>query len=751
MTDNADLLKEARERCDEAYRHERENFDEGKDDLKFAAGEQWDDAAKAIRENRPTLVVNRTGQFRRQIIGDIRLNTPVIKVRPVDGKADKNLANTLTGLIRNIEYASDADSAYITAVDTAATCGYGNFRITTEYSSDDAFDLDIRIRRITNPFAVLWDPAAQEHSREDAKWAFVVTHMTLKDFQATYPKAATTDFDADDIDDGIKDWWKPDSVRVAEYWRKEPITRVLAQLADGSVSDVTGIPPEAYATAPVEIVKTRTVKSHKVVQYLLSGSEVLEGPTPWPGRHIPVIPVWGEEIHIGDRTVRHGVIRFAKDPQRMLNYYRSAEAELVALTPKAPYILTPDQIAGQEGTWQQANSANLPYLLYNQTGATQRPTREPPPQPNTAAIAGAAAVADDLYAVTGIYKPSLGDQTSPESSGKAILARQREGDVGSFVYVDNLSKAIAYAGRQLVDLIPRIYDTERVVRVLGEDGETEIVKLNERVATPAGEVVQNDITIGEYDVVVETGPSFSTRRQESAESMLQFVQAVPQAGQVIGDLIAKNMDWPGAEAIAARLKKILPPGIADPDPGEPPPPPPGPPPELMAKMAELEIKQKTAEAEMAAKEAKTRAEIAALQARTRASIEAAEAKVNAEVRLQAEKMRADLMMQMMAQRHETAMAERQQRQEMTYSDVNAILQQQEAFAKAIGEALDTIATRQAERDAEQDKQIAAVAQAVGQMAERMTAPIVVRKKVVNGQMVGADIERGGVTSSVMIN
>lgn len=555
-----DVLREARARFERAWTAEREARAEALEDLKFRAGEQWPDEALQERRaaGRPILTINRMPQFVRQVTGEIRQNRPAITVRPVDSGTDPALAATMAGIVRHVEQASDAQAAYVTAAESAAVCGIGHFRIVTEYSSDDGFEQDVRIRRMRNPFAVWWDPEAQEITREDARWCFVTERIPLADFKSRFPKARTEGFEQGSREGGADRWWDGETVRVAEYWVKRPATRTLALLEGGETVDVTDMAQAARTALP--IVRTRRAETHKVVRYLISGAEMLEGPDDWAGKYIPVVPVVGEEVHVGDRTVRHGIVRYAKDPQRLYNYWRTAAAESVALSPRAPWLVTPRQIEGQKAQWESANRGNPPYLLYSPDPAAPPPQRIEPAYPPVALLQEAGIAADDMKAVTGIYDAGLGAQGN-ETSGRAILMRQREGDTGTYVYVDNLSRAIRHAGRILVDLIPRVYDTERTLRILGEDGSEDFAVINQAVPGADGPVILNDLSAGTYDVEVSAGPGFSTRRLEAAESMMAFVQAVPQAGAVIADLIARNMDWPGAEAIAERLRRTLPPGL----------------------------------------------------------------------------------------------------------------------------------------------------------------------------------------------
>lgn len=559
--DPRDILQDALDAYREALDADRDNRDAAYDDLRFLSGEQWEETVKRqrVRDGRPTLTVNRLPQFIRQVTGDIRLNKPAIVVRPVDGGADVKTAALYSGLIRNIESVSDADTAYVQAAEHAVSCGMGHFRVTTQYVADDAWEQDIRIEPVRNPFAVVWDPQATKLTREDARYCFVLERVERKAFRARFPNAALSDMDRP-VPTEWRDWASRDTVLLAEYWVRKPITRRLAALPTGEVLDVSDAPPEELAALQMAGARFRESKGHKICSYLISAGDVLGGPYDWPGKYIPIVPVIGSEIVTGDRVVRHGLVRFAKDPQRMYNYHRSAAVEAIALAPKSPWIATPEQVKNFEEDWARANQDNQAVLLYNPDPAAGGPPQRvaPPPVP-AALIQESALSSDDMKATTGIYDAALGARSN-ETSGRAILARQREGDVGTYHYIDNLAKALAHCGRILVDLIPRIYDTERVVRILGEDGASEVATLN--IETPDGRRI-NDLSLGRYDVTVKTGPSFSTKREESAQAMLEFMRVFPQAAPLLGDMLAEAMDWPGSRVIAARLKTMLPPGMAE--------------------------------------------------------------------------------------------------------------------------------------------------------------------------------------------
>jgi hypothetical protein len=607
--DEQEFLKLALERFDRDTRADQENRVHMLEDLKFEAGDQWPQAVRADREKdgRPCLTIPRTSQFKRQITGDIRLNKPSIKVRPVDGMADKKTAELLNGLIRNIEDQSRAGYVYSVGADCSVTCGIGAWRIVTEYADDDGFEQDIRIKAIPNALSVVWDSNAIEPDKGDASHCFVHYRMSKREVKSRYPNAAQVDFQVtgDDPDaTRAADWYDADSMRVAEYWVKKPHRKKVYKLSDGRVLDDEGMkqPDEQQLIQAqgLTVVSEREVDTFKVCQYILSGHEVLEGPNEWAGRYIPIIPVLGEEIWVGETRVVRGIIRPLKDAQQLFNYMRSSSAEVIALQPKQPWLVTPGMIEGQEAIWNNAGKKNLPYLLYNPdpTMPGAMPQRQIPPQTANGFVAEAGMAADDMNAVTGIYPPALG-QKSNETSGKAIIARDQQSDVSTFVFIDNIAYAIATTGKQLIDLIPKIYDTERTIRILGEDGSVQTETVNKAVMGPDGmQQVQYDLSRGKYDVTVETGPSFTSRRQEAAQGMTEFARVVPMAAPLIGDMLAEAQDWPQSEKLKERLQALLPPELRPPPMGPdgkplPPQPPPPPPPDP----AMLEMEQKAAMAE----------------------------------------------------------------------------------------------------------------------------------------------------------
>ena len=543
---------------------DEENRTEALQDLKFRSGDQWPSNVIQERqgENRPTVTINKTGQFIRQVTGDLRKNPPSIRIRPVGDGAETDTAKVLGGLIRKIEQNSDAQNAYITAVDQAATCGMGHWRILTQYSQWDVFDQDIVVEPIMDPMAVVWDRMSEKPDRTDAKHCFISQWMRPEEFKEAHPDAAPVSFDDRNLENSApKQWFGEDLIRVAEVFFKRPMKRVMALMPDGKVVDITDLDDSVLFSLP--ITRKRETVVDCVYWCKINGQEILEGPRKWPGRYIPVIPVIGEEIHNGERLVRKGLIRDLKDAQRLYNYARSAEAEVVALQPKAPFIGTKKQLQGHWDMWKNANKKNYPALVYDaDPQAPGPPQRVQPPVASQALAQMAATSSDDMKSTTGIYDASLGARTN-ETSGVAIRARQAEGDTGTFVFSDNLARSMKQSARVILDLIPKVYDTERMIVVMHEDDSIEETVLNRVVMVDGEPVTLHDVTLGKYDAEVTVGPTYATRRAEAVESMTAFAQTNPQAAALISDLIAKNSDWPGADQIARRLRKIIPPQILE--------------------------------------------------------------------------------------------------------------------------------------------------------------------------------------------
>lgn len=583
--DQREFIKTALDRFHRAAEAESDIRKKALEELKFRAGDQWPDQIKNDRtmSMRPCITINQLPKFIRQVTNDARMNRPSIKIMPT-ADATQDTADILAGMCRQIQAASQADVAYDTACDLQATTGLGYFRVLTEYCYEDSFDQDIVIKRIKNPFTVYYDPGAQEHDYSDAKWCFIVADVPRDDFLADYDGAKAADYQLASTGDSAMDWMGEDYVRVAEYFYVIEKTKKIYLLSDKRVIDQEAKDQLDEAGIEYEVLRDRETTVRQVKWAKITAFEVLEE-NDWAGKYIPIIPVLGEDYDIDGKRVIRGMVADAMDPQRMYNYHSTAFTEALALAPKAPFVMAEGQDEGYERFWENANTKNYSRLIYKPitiggqiAPPPARNNAEPPVQAMAIAIRQAA---DDLKGTTGIYDASLGARSN-EQSGRAILARQKEGDVANFHYIDNLSRSIRYLGVILVDLIPKIYDAERIVRILHEDGESELVTINAKHKDQKGVERLYDVTTGKYDVAVTTGPSFTTRRQEAAQSMIEVTQAYPKMMDVAGDVLVRNMDWPGSSEVAERLKKLLPPQLQDDEEGG------GVPPQVQAQMQQMQ-------------------------------------------------------------------------------------------------------------------------------------------------------------------
>ena len=592
-SDDRDLISTMKSRFTMAVSAYSESREDELDDLRFQAGSpdnqwQWPADVLATRGSvqgqtinaRPCLTINKLPQHVRQVTNDQRQNRPSGKVIPADDKGDIEVAEIFEGVVRHIEYISDADVAYDTACENQVTYGEGYFRILTEYCDDNSFDQDLRIGRIRNSFSVYMDPTIQDPCGADAEWCFITEDLTKDEYERQFPDAMPLSVMMQQGvgDQSTSQWLSENTVRIAEYFYYEH-TPTKLNLYANNVNALEGTPEDKQMKAlGMKPIKTRTADVKTVKWCKTNGFEMLES-RDWAGKFIPVIRVVGNEFEVDGRLYVSGLVRNAKDAQRMYNYWVSQEAEMLALAPKAPFIGYGGQFEGYENQWKTANTTNWPYLEVNPdvtdgNGAVlPLPQRALPPMAQTGLIQAKMGASDDIKSTTGQYDSSLG-ATSNERSGRAILAREKQGDTGTYHFVDNLSRAIRYGTRQLVDLIPKIYDTQRIARIIGIDGETGIAKIDPNQAEPVRKVVDEtgvviekiyNPSVGKYDVCVTTGPSYMTKRQESLDAMSQLLQGNPQLWAVAGDLFVKNMDWPGAQEMAKRFAKTIDPKLLSDD------------------------------------------------------------------------------------------------------------------------------------------------------------------------------------------
>lgn len=574
MATDKDELKDALAEFKECVDAEADNRKIALEDLEFAYGKQWPDEIKSQRERegRPCLTINRMPSFIRQVVNDGRQNKPSIKTHPVDSNGDPATASIIDGLIRNIEYTSGADVAYDTGLGFAVTSGIGYWRVNMDYAHDDTFDMDLMIQRISNPFSVYGDNCSTAADSSDWNKAFIVEPYGKYDFEHKWKGADKVDWKGDDYNSMPDEWREGESILVAERWKRSETKAKIVLLSDGRIVKASWLEGEAEGMPGATVAEIlygmgitaqneRETRSWKVVQQIMTGAEVLET-NEWKGIYIPIVPVYGEEININGTRHFRSLIRDAKDPQRMFNYWRTTSTELVALAPKAPYVGPVGAFNTDADKWATANTATHAYVEYD---GPVPPQRQPFTGPPAGALQEALNAADDMKSVMGLYDASLGARSN-ETSGIAINARKREGDTSTFHFIDNQARAIAHTGRILIDLIPHVYGKERIVRIMGVDKKPQTVPVNQPITGPDGQPQMKDdgtpqiynLALGKYDLTVSTGPSFQTQREEAMYGMTELVRAFPQSAPIVAPEMAKNADWPNAEEMAEKLKKLDP-------------------------------------------------------------------------------------------------------------------------------------------------------------------------------------------------
>jgi hypothetical protein len=565
-TDGDARITEAIEFLRQAAEADTTNRAEALDDVKFAAGDQWPVEIQNSRnlEARPCLTINKVDAYVRQICNQQRQQRPRIKCQGMNNETDAKMAEIITGICRHVEVNSNADHAYDTAFDFAVRMGWGYWRVTTDYVRPDSFDQEIYIKPIENPFTVYFDPNSTAPDGSDAEKCLITVVMAKENFRKMYPDADDGgSFSARGTGDSNSEWVTKHDIRIAEYFYTRIESTYLVLLSDGTTAYEDELPSkDAMELAGVYEVSRRKTFRKSIKWCKVTAMQVLEEGT-WAGKYIPVVPTYGQQCVVDNKRKKFGLVRMAKDPQRMYNFWQTSMTESVALAPKAKWIMAEGQDENHEQEWAGANNTSYAYLRYKQTDINGQPApppiRQAPEQPPAGIMAAAQSITMDLQAVVGIADPN--QLPSGNISGKALQGQQQQIDMTNFHYYDNLTRSIAHTGRIILDLIPKIYSSERVMRIIGDDGKPELTTLNQKTGQMDEngiEKILNDVTVGEYDVVMDTGPGYNTKRQEAVDSIMTLLAADPNLMAQAGDLIFRNMDFPGAETIADRLAAVNP-------------------------------------------------------------------------------------------------------------------------------------------------------------------------------------------------
>lgn len=645
VDENSDeeILRVARDRfkiCQDAY---SDIHKEGRIDDQFSVGDQWPEDVRRIRESegRPCLTVNRLSQAIRQVANDQKQNNPTATFSPEDDDADIETAEVYQGINRNIEKNSNADGARDWAFDGAARRGFGFWRIVTGYVSPTSFLQEIRYQKIFDAYSVYLDPNHTEVDGSDANYGFIFTRMQKDEFIAKYPNADLSKNNQWDlVGKTLSDWVDEDSCVVAEYYYKDFKREKLLLLENGESileSELKKLAEADPEIANVKISRERDTVTETVKWIVFAGDEIMER-TDWGSEWIPIIPVYGEVHLVDGKKVLKGVTRDSRDPQRMHNYFVSAEAEAIGLAPKAPFVGAAGQFEGFEDLWATANTRPHSFLQYKAIDVNG--TLVPAPQRVQAeaqvqAITNARVQSqEDIKATNGLYDAALGARSN-EVSGVGIQARANQAQTSNYHIMANFEQSAKHSGRIVAQLIPVVYDTPRAAKILGEDGETEIIRINEEFARD-GKLRTYDLSRGKYDLSINMGPAYATKRQEALTSMLEIAKMNPQIMGIAGDLIVKHMDWPGAQEIVERIRRTMDPKILGDENAQVPP-------QVQAQMAQMGQVIQQLQAMNADIQQKLNAKILELQSKERIE----NAKIQSEQLIEGAKLETDLIKEQM--------------------------------------------------------------------------------------------------------
>jgi hypothetical protein len=595
--DDEEIIREAKARfkiCVDWEATARINFEF---DYKFANADthnkyQWDNDTLAIRDGRPSLTINKTNQHNLMVINDAKQNKPGIRIRPVGDEASYDAAQLFQEIVYHIEYISNAESIYDSALTFQVEAGIGYWRVVTDYIDDNTFDQEIYIRRIKDPRSVYLDPNINEVDGSDAWFGFIFDDEAKDLFRSKYPEYESVSGKSVLGETSADGWITQSTVRVCEYYRKTQKKSKLVTWTTGNgeqvlkkIDDLDDIEKEQYKEikSSVEARKMYNYQERKLliddVQWFkIAGDRIIDR-GPWLGKYIPIVRLVGTETVIDGVLDRKGHTRQLIDPQRMYNWNASADVEYGALQSKIPYVAPSAAIEGFEEIWKTANTVNHSYLPVNHIdedgNAIPLPQRQPPPQPSPAYVQRMQISINEMMMASGQYQSQTGENENAKS-GVAINARQRQGDRATYHFIDNEAMAIRHTGKIIIDLAPKVYDTKRVQRITASDGTV----INMTIDPEAPQAVQEIQTeekdkeerikelvfnpnIGTYDIQSDTGPSFATKRMEAFGAMTQIAAQSKEFMERAGDIYFEMADFPKAQQLSKRWKKFLPPNILD--------------------------------------------------------------------------------------------------------------------------------------------------------------------------------------------
>ena len=539
-------------------------------------GAQWEGPLWDQYENKPKFEVNKIMLSVIRIVNEYRNNRITVDYVSKDGENDK-LADTCDGLYRADEQDSVADEAYDNAFEEAVGGGFGAWRLRTVYEDDEDEDNEYQRIRMEPIFdadsSVFFDLNSKRQDKSDAKSCFVVTSMTRASYKEEW---------GDDPTDWPKiihqyefDWATPDVVFIAEYYKVEEVNETIRifRAIDGTEERYRQIDfdkdenlEETLNAIGSREVRQRKIKRKRVHKYIMSGGKVLEDAGYIAGNCIPIVPVYGKRWFVDNIERCMGHVRLAKDAQRLKNMQLSKLGEISALSSVEKPILTPEQVSGHQLMWADDNLRNFPYLLVNPITAPDGSQTVSGPVAYTRSAQIPPAMAALLQITEQDMQDILGssqqaDKMVSNISGKAVEMIQTRIDMQTYIYMSNFAKGMKRCGEIWLSMAKDIYVEEgRRMKVIGRTEDVETVELMQPMVSETGEVVmQNDLSQAKFDVIVDVGPSSSSKRASTVRALtgMMAITDDAQTKQVLQAMAMMNMEGEGIGDVRDFFRKQL--------------------------------------------------------------------------------------------------------------------------------------------------------------------------------------------------
>lgn len=618
------IAKEARMACEKWRTWFKYNIDQYHEIQQFVLGRQWKQDEEDMLQTfkKVPLQFNKLATLVNTLLGEQQQNTPQLDVRPLS-TCDEQTAEIRAIITKDIMLSTDAKTVYQQAASQAFTGGFGAYMYDTYYKSQDSWDLEICLRSCKDPTRYFWDISADDVCKTDGMHAGYYYRMSRAKFRAVHGKdieekilkdANVTQSEEEialvsepgRVPDGDQfSWADDDSITILHYYKRTYVKDTLYKMSNGKTlnQDEMGelilksqefvqkmqqseqMQPDMFGEMPqqnmgegseingewitlyddgepVRIEDKRPVKKSKIMHYHIAGDYILEK-SEFPSEDLPIIFMDQHSFYQKDgKQVCRPFIIDCIDAQRYLNYLGTQSAFILKVSRYDQFMMSKQNARGLDTQKIWTDPSNIQgALYYDESPSGAKPEQLMPPELSRSLMEQYQRAQDDLYTSTGMYPARLGQQGT-EVSGAAVDARTRQGNNPTFVAFNSVSRAVAGGGKIANQMVPRVYDTERVIRLLNPMNGESLITVNKQ-SDEYGALIENDIRKGSFEVILQAGPSYEGQKSQALESLNGIIQADPQLFSLIADLYAENLPLANTIEIKNRLKTLVPPQIIE--------------------------------------------------------------------------------------------------------------------------------------------------------------------------------------------